>query len=196
MANGRKPDPNQLSLTDDQHYQRRQEEQLEKHERRALIRAVTLERVKKVKPDMTRTRWRNAVEVLQYLASLDYGLKFPKQSTIAEAIGISTRTVKRAIADLVALEILASDKRGPRPNVYATDYWRLSSLGAGECEQNDGLSCPQSGANLAPQKGQDGPASSRSLGINPIKPSLTGGDGQRHGDKRRNRRPIDPRRGF
>ena len=139
MARGRKPDNNQYQLAWD----------AAKQERRQLIRAVPYERVQIVRSEITRTEWRNAQELLCYLASIEGpdGI-FPKQASMAAAIGRSDRTVRAILVHLEAIEIINSRRRGSTSNAYDIGWSKLATLGIEQAVDDRQKTAGQSGKNF------------------------------------------------
>lgn len=82
-------------------------------------------------PDLSATARRVALELLNNIQR-DTGLAWPSEARMAAALAISTRSIRRAKAELAALGLLSWQRRGTswkgRTPVYALAWERLLSL--------------------------------------------------------------------
>lgn len=106
-------------------------------------------------------------------------LVWPSQETIGERIGADARTVRRAVAGLVALDLIKLHRRTGKQNVYSVNVGlihRLIETGQNDRSENrDRSKCPVRPDKLTGQTGQIVRQSTEEPPTNPHRISTVGG---------------------
>lgn len=115
--------------------------------------------------------------VLRYLASLEtrLGSAYPRQSSIASAVGISERTVQRALSELSAVGLVTVRVRKARNGYNLTNGYRISQ------DVRKLIDPGGEGANLAHREGAAHDSLARRIAVVQDEHSMGEGDRMAHG---------------